>query len=228
MGKNIDKKLRDAAAKEHNEILDANRPFLEDVLLPMVKDKQATVAKKRRPKALLYGLLTVPAVVIMIVAAVLIFPLQEDNYLGPYTTTPSNIEAVNGKLHKTVLHGELSTVILSAHPKTAKPMFFSISHEIVKDDGLIESTVELILERSLSFDFEKDGYKAQFDFLGYAVKINETVSQSTYDGLPVSEFTVKAYFDTGKERFYISYYEMSAGENSSFEGYLAALIRPKN
>ncbi len=233
MSRKIEKILHEAAERDRKRILDDNQAFFDDVLMPKFEEnrKEAAATKRhnRLPKGLRYGLTSLPLVVVLIVALTAVFTTlpAENGYLGPFVTEPSDIQKINSCLLETEMHGEFGSVILSTDQKSKKPMSFTISHEIVKDDSVTESTIELIIERSLTFDFVTSEYEDRIAFLSYEVKFNETATESTYDDVPVSEFRIDAYFDTGKERFYITYFEMSAAGHSTFPEYLAALIQPK-
>jgi hypothetical protein len=226
----IEKKLREAAGKDKKEILDASKPFFDEVLMPAFeKKREAAVIKKNIPwhKILRFAPFTA-LLAFIIVLTLMLIPPSDNGYLGPFKTEASDLQTINQYLKETRLYGEFGTVTLTSDTTTKKPMYFSVTHELIGDESIIESGIEIIIERLLTFDFENTNYNGRLIFLDYEVKFNELITQEVFEDISIFEFNIEAYFDTGKERFYITYYKMNIEKDSLFLEYLTELIKTKN
>lgn len=235
MSKRIDKKLREAAQKDHQKILDENKSFFDEVLMPMVEEKiiKANEEKKkvRRLTFKRFGYIAASLAFVVCVLSMLwvFYPKDkpDDAYTGPFETELSDLTTANQNLTKTQLYGEFDSIVRSFDLKTGKTMYFTIYQTVASDESVIQTNIRPVIERSLICNFGNADYTKRLSFLGCEVQYNESLSHDTYEEISVLEVSIEAYFDTGKERYFLTYYEITTNESFSFEDYLASIISAK-
>lgn len=220
--KHIKKRIED----EGKRIADADRDFLENEIYKRVDEN---VAKQKVQRKGIRRLI-VSASALCVISAVIIGSVfvikQKNTYLDNYETKKSDIEQVNANLTNTQLVGDFS-VIMTYKMRKGTPVYFSAENEKnLSEESYVSSAVQIIVEKEYSLK-DNTVYKDKLNYLGYEVNICKTENIDATEELTIREYAIRAYMDTGAERYLINYHEDTINETDSFSIYMESIIKQK-
>lgn len=219
------KEIKKRADKDRQKIL-AEDTFLEDVLLPMVNEgnRGQTVKRKRIKKAVfITSPLVAVAIIVCIVLGVLLTP---NTYLGQPVTATSDLTTLNQCLINTQVNGEFDLILATYNDETLEYYLFEANMELITEEAMITFSMFVLIDRDFPYAVGVM-YASTNEFLGYLIEVTEEVAEILYEGIPVKEFTVNAYLDTGNECFCISYKAITTNDESGFAEFLNNTIIKK-
>lgn len=220
--KHIKKRIED----EGKRIADADRDFLENEIYKRVDEN---VAKQKVQRKGIRRLI-VSASALCVISAVIIGSVfvikQKNTYLDNYETKKSDIEQVNANLTNTQLVGDFS-VIMTYKVRKGTPVYFSAENEKkLSEESYVSSAVQIIVEKEYSLK-ENTVYNETLTYLGYEVNVCKTQNIDATEELTIREYAIRAYMDTGAERYLINYHEDTINETDSFSIYMESIIKQK-
>lgn len=210
------KELKNLIDKENAEILDGE--LLEELCLIADANK---AKRKRKVRAIATAL----APCLVAVFAVGFGILYHKGYAITYETKESNTSCVNRNLIVTQVVGDFDTIELTYETRYEKPVYFSLCREEKGETRMQGISMKVIVARD--YEIEEAAYLKEFPFLGYTVHYSETKNADNSCEPTVFNYKVKAFLDTGVERYMIDYAESSIEDNYRFAEYLQKTIKYK-
>ena len=224
--KTTKKHLKEVVQLENEALLDKDENYLDKVLIPNSNNNQEQKIKQRKFvfKPMVQVLAGFVCICFILGTSYLI--ISNNNYAGTYTNKKTNIEYVNDNLIYTQIRGEFDSVSMTCKGKNDKPVYFNLTHyyEATETD-LISCTLSVIVDKN--YEPLMLEYVEQITFGDYVVSLNRTSELNTDDGFEVYSYFIKAYFDTGAERYLINFEELTTNNCDSFENYLNLIIGRK-
>lgn len=224
--KSMKKHLKQVVQLENETLLNNDENYLEEVLIPKSNNNSGQKVKQHK---FIFNPMTkvlVGFVCVCLVLGTTYLIVSNNNYAGTYINQETNIEYLNDNLIHTQIKGEFNSVIMTCKGKNNNPIYFNLTHEFeATETDLISCTLSVIIDR----DYEplKLEYVEQITFGDYVVNLNRTSEINSDEEFSVYSYTIKAYFDTGAERYLISFDELTTNNSDSFENYLNLVINKK-
>ncbi len=221
------KKLKKQIKSEEKRILEEDKGFLEEVIYPII-DNNAVAPKSKRTNRKLY--LAIPAAFVLILAFSLIgyylFKNDEPYYTTAYEVKKSDITYLNSTLKVTQLLGDYDDITLTYEVHTEKPAYFSLMIEEERETSYSTCTLNVVIDKDYPYR-DNRLFMDQISFMDFVIDIN--ISSSTENGEDGDVFVheIMARLDTGAEKYYFDYFELSLDSFSRFTDWIEIILIKK-
>ncbi len=221
------KKLKKQIKAEEKRILEEDKDFLEEVIYPII-DSNAAAQKSKRTNRKLY--LAIPAACVLILAFSIIgyylFKNDEPYYTTAYEVKKSDITYLNSTLKVTKLLGDYDDISLTYEVHTEKPAYFALTVEEERETSYSTCTLNVVVDKDYPYR-DNRLFMDQMSFMDFIIDIN--VSSSTESGEDGEVFIheITARLDTGVEKYYFDYFELSLDSFSRFTDWIENILIKK-
>lgn len=217
------RKIKAQISAEEKAILERDKEWFEN----FKKEHFPTEAKSEKSTKKKNWIWAIPAACVLIMAFSVIgyYLLKNDkpHYTSVYEVKSSEIEYLNNNLKHTRVSDNCNYVFLTYEVHTEKPAYFSASFDEESETYYKSCTLNVVIDREypyLGFSF----FAEQIIYLDYAVDLNINSSVETGDEGDVYTFEIYARLDTGDEKYFFNYFELSLDSEPKFEGWLESVI----
>ena len=213
------KKLKKAIEKENAELLEEDRSFLENTLIP--KAQANRVANKKANRIIPVTGCLLCCIVVFVLFAIFLFPPKND-FDDTYKSSKSELSEVNENLTFTQMAGEYSSIEKTYKISDVKAVsFFLVQNRVETETEILSCKFNLIIDREYKQD-DPDGYDQQSEYLDYTLYYRRTVTTGEFN-----IYQISAYMDTGAEQYFIEYERWSVEQTDNFIEFLSTKIKNK-
>ena len=213
------KRLKKAIEKENAALLEEDRSFLENTLIP--KAEANRVANKKANRIIPVTGCLLCCIVVFVLCAIFLFPPKND-FDDTYKSCASGLSEVNENLTFTQMAGEYSSIEITYKISDGKAVsFFLVQNRIETETEILSFKFNLIIDREY-MQGDPECYDQQSEYLGYILYSRRTVTEGAFN-----IYRVSSYMDTGAEQYYIEYERWTVEETDNFIEFLSTKIKNK-
>lgn len=230
----LKKYIRLKADADKYTLTEEDERYYNEVLLPMV---QKNIEEKKQEKAkrkavrikqckVIFTSLAC-AVCLSLVVGFTYLMISNQNYAGTYKSKESDINSLNESLIYTQLQDEFEYISMTYKGKKEVPVYYTLNYNYEEIDiDYIICSMRVVTDKTYAPATDLE-FNEKTEFKGLTVEFTRTVETEIVEEFTVNTFVIRAFIDTGAERYLFDFEELTINELDSFENYLNLIIKIK-
>lgn len=213
------KKLKKSIEEENAVLREADRKFLENILIPKAQANRAAIRRQPWIIPVTGGLIC--SIVALALCAIFLFP-PKDHFHNTYGSGSSTLSEVNENLTMTQVVGEYPSIEKTYRKSDGRAVSFFFSQDRVQEETeILSCKISLIVDREYR-QGNPGAYNQQSEYLDYTLYYRRTVTTGEFN-----IYQISAYMDTGAEQYFIEYERWTVEETDNFIEFLSTKIKNK-